>query len=202
MRARLLQHLTYGNVVASLALFVALGGTGYAALALPRDSVGARELRPRSVGHRELARNAVRSDNVRNGSLMLDDFAATARRALTGKPGQAGSPGPAGVNGAKGDAGAPGKDAVALWAAIYRSGRPYLGNATAASEITSGVYRVSFARSVEGCGYLATLADIDGDPASPGRITVAADGNGGVRVNTFGINGLVESNGFHLLVVC
>src|SRR5262245_53502380 len=32
--------LSYSNVVASLALFVALGGTGYAALSLPRDSVG------------------------------------------------------------------------------------------------------------------------------------------------------------------
>jgi hypothetical protein len=37
-----------------LALFVALGGTSYAAVRLERDSVGSRELRNRSVGRAEL----------------------------------------------------------------------------------------------------------------------------------------------------
>ena len=37
---------TFANVVSSLALFVALGGTGYAAVSLPRNSVGARQIRP------------------------------------------------------------------------------------------------------------------------------------------------------------
>jgi len=37
-------RLTYGNVVATLALFVALGGASYAAIALPANSVGTRQL--------------------------------------------------------------------------------------------------------------------------------------------------------------
>ena len=34
------RHLTYANVVASLALFLALGGAAYAATQLPQNSVG------------------------------------------------------------------------------------------------------------------------------------------------------------------
>ena len=51
MLARVRDRLTYTNIVASLALFVALGGTGYAALRLPRNSVGPAQLsvRLRSV---------------------------------------------------------------------------------------------------------------------------------------------------------
>ena len=56
-------------VVACLALTVALGGTGYAAIKLPRNSVGAAQLRKdavvatklsaRSVGPQKLQNNAV-----------------------------------------------------------------------------------------------------------------------------------------------
>jgi hypothetical protein len=41
--------LSYSNVVASLALFVSLGGASYAAIALPAHSVGRRELRAGAV---------------------------------------------------------------------------------------------------------------------------------------------------------
>jgi hypothetical protein len=45
---RLLNHVRH-NAVAYVALFVALGGTGYAAIGLPAGSVGARQLRNGSV---------------------------------------------------------------------------------------------------------------------------------------------------------
>jgi hypothetical protein len=48
-------RLTYANVVATLALCLALGGASYAAVNLPRDSVG--------------------SEQVRDGSLRLHDIA-------------------------------------------------------------------------------------------------------------------------------
>ena len=49
--ARVRGRLTYANVIASLALFVALGRTSYAALRLPHNSVGPAQLsvRLRSV---------------------------------------------------------------------------------------------------------------------------------------------------------
>jgi hypothetical protein len=51
-------------VVAITALFVALGGTGYAAFKLP----------PHSVGKQELKRNAVTTTKIDNGTLRLKDF--------------------------------------------------------------------------------------------------------------------------------
>jgi hypothetical protein len=45
---RIIDHVR-GNLVAYLALFVALGGTSYAAVQLPAGSVGARELKNRSI---------------------------------------------------------------------------------------------------------------------------------------------------------
>ena len=55
---------TPAMVVAAIALFVALGGTGYAALKLP----------PQSVGKKELKRNAVTTAKVDNNTLRLKDF--------------------------------------------------------------------------------------------------------------------------------
>jgi len=37
------------NTIALLALFVALGGTSYAAISLPRNSVGARQIRNHTI---------------------------------------------------------------------------------------------------------------------------------------------------------
>src|SRR5436305_10451068 len=41
---RIASRLTYANVLATLALFAALGGASYAALAIPANSVGTRQL--------------------------------------------------------------------------------------------------------------------------------------------------------------
>ena len=48
MHTRLLNHIRH-NVVAYLALFVALGGTSYAVVNLPANSVGARQLRNHAI---------------------------------------------------------------------------------------------------------------------------------------------------------
>jgi hypothetical protein len=45
---RLIAHLR-GNLVGWIALFIALGGTGYAAISIPRNSVGAAQIRNRSI---------------------------------------------------------------------------------------------------------------------------------------------------------
>src|SRR5262249_16407884 len=102
---RIREHLTYANVCASLALFIALGGTSYAAFSLPRDSVGERELRARSVGTSELKASAVTSRNVRDGSIAPRDLSATARSALAGPPGPQGVAGQTGATGSKGERG-------------------------------------------------------------------------------------------------
>jgi hypothetical protein len=45
---RLIAHLR-SNLVGWIALFVALGGTGYAAISIPRNSVGSAQIRNRSI---------------------------------------------------------------------------------------------------------------------------------------------------------
>jgi hypothetical protein len=75
--------------IALLALFIALGGTSYAASTLSKGSVGAREL----------GRGSVASSEVKNGSLMKRDLRPRLVAALEA------APGPAGPAGAKGDPG-------------------------------------------------------------------------------------------------
>jgi hypothetical protein len=50
MRRRFRLRLNYSNVMATVAVFIALGGGAYAAVALPPGSVGPKQLRPRAVG--------------------------------------------------------------------------------------------------------------------------------------------------------
>ena len=88
----LLRRPSPALVVASLALLVALGGTGYAAVALPRDSVGAAQLRTGAVGSAE----------VRNGALRAVDVAPAALAALHGRTGPQGPAGPKGEPGLSG----------------------------------------------------------------------------------------------------
>src|SRR5690349_21601468 len=83
---RLRARLSYANVMATLAVFIALGGSSYAALKLPRNSVGATQIRT----------GAVRASEVKNGSLRVSDLSASARRSLRGAVGPAGPQGPAG----------------------------------------------------------------------------------------------------------
>jgi hypothetical protein len=62
--------------VALLALFVALGGSSYAAVQLSKDSVRSRNIKDGEVKRADLARNAVGSSQVADGSLRAADFKA------------------------------------------------------------------------------------------------------------------------------
>ena len=83
-------RLTFANVAASAALFIALGGTGYAALSLPKNS----------VGNLQLKAGAVNSAKVADGSLKAVDFSKD--QLPTGVAGPAGPPGSQGPVGAPG----------------------------------------------------------------------------------------------------
>jgi hypothetical protein len=70
MLRKLTTRLSYANVMATIAVFVALGGTGYAAaLHLPRNSVGNAQLRRHAVTNSKLAVHAVTSSRVKPDSL-------------------------------------------------------------------------------------------------------------------------------------
>jgi hypothetical protein len=84
---------SYADIVATVALFVALGGTSYAALQLSKGE----------VKRRHIARDAVTSPKVKDGSLLAKDFRGGELPA--GPQGPAGLQGARGLGGAKGDKG-------------------------------------------------------------------------------------------------
>jgi hypothetical protein len=68
MPRRLLHHIR-SNVIGYAALFISLGGTSYAAIAIPAGSVGTRQLRNGAVTGSKLAKNAVSAVNLNPSSI-------------------------------------------------------------------------------------------------------------------------------------
>ncbi len=76
--AQLLSRLTFANVVAVLALFVALGGSSYAALrvdsaSIADNSIRSEDLRNNDVHGRDITKDTVRGTDVRDDDLQGRD---------------------------------------------------------------------------------------------------------------------------------
>jgi hypothetical protein len=99
-------RLTYANVIATLALFLALGGaTAFAASQLGKNSVGGKQLK----------KNSVTAAKIKNGAVTQAKIATSAQNALkggTGPAGLKGATGPAGPQGPTGPSGIAGVNAV------------------------------------------------------------------------------------------
>lgn len=188
---RIRERLSYANVISSMALFIALGGTSYA-LTLPHNSVGSTQIRSRAVGTSEIRTGAVRSSEVRNRSLGIQDLALRTRESLRG---EAGPPGPPG---ATGQSGLTYREAIAATGALVR------GNAISSGRRAPNEFLVGFRNSVDECVSTATLATVEGgSPTTPpaGRITVARE-KGDVLVKTYDAAGSATFLPFHLIVAC
>ena len=179
--------LSYANVTATVALFVALGGTSFA-LTLPRNSVGAPELKRDSVGRSEIRRGAVRSDELGNRAVRLRDISLSAREALQG---QTGPPGPAGPT---------------LFTTINSANHQVRGNATASGQIDAGTTAVTFGRSMANCVPVATLTTAPGGqiPVAPSTAHIHAElgSQGRVVVRTWDAAGTPVDYPFNLVVAC
>jgi hypothetical protein len=75
--------LTYSNVMATIAVFVALGGGAYA-VSVPRNSVGAKQLKNRAVSSAKIKHGAITTRKVRDRSLLARDFKPKQLPALGG----------------------------------------------------------------------------------------------------------------------
>ena len=152
--------------VGLLALFVALGGTSYAAVKLPRNSVGTAQIKNHAVTTSKLSTSTV--------------------KALKGAKGDPGATGPAGAAGVKGDPGAPATFSAAVAA---NSNTPGLAGGTAtavpaASVTLKGDGKIlvlvtgTFTATCTGggpCAY-AVGAKLDGAPIPNADTTVTATG--------------------------
>ena|SRR5437764_1841256 len=76
MVKRISAHLR-GNLIAYLAMFLALSGTAVAAKALRANSVGSRQIKPGAVRTSDLANNAVTSPKIKNRTISAADIATS-----------------------------------------------------------------------------------------------------------------------------
>jgi trimeric autotransporter adhesin len=69
------KRLTYSNVIASLALFIALGGVAIAA-GLPKNSVGPKQIKRGAVTAAKIRKQAVTSGKLASGAVTIGKLAA------------------------------------------------------------------------------------------------------------------------------
>jgi hypothetical protein len=182
--------------MATIAVFVALGGTSYAVSRLPRNSVGATQIRSGAVSTSEIKRGAVRSTDIRDRGVALRDLSISARNSLRG---QTGPPGPQG---------SPGAPAATLSAAVLAGGN--IARSQGASEPVSnhegeGVYRVGFNRDVSSCYVVATISRSPTQRASGGIVAEMSSVDGErnkIYVYTSNSSGAPADLPFHLIVTC
>jgi hypothetical protein len=148
------KHLTYSNVMATGAMFLALGGVSYAAITLPANSVGSKQIKDGAVG----------SADVKNHALKAGDFKG-------GLPS-----GPRGQRGPKGDAG---PAAAKYWAQIAGGATPSVGassgGVTVSRTAANLASHVVFPADVGKCA--ATITIRGGLPGRTPRILSSSTGD-------------------------
>lgn len=87
------------TVISSAALFVALSGTGYAAVTIKSNSVGSPQIRNHSITERDIKPGSLTSKVIKDQTVTAKDVAPSALRALAGDPGAAGATGVPGAPG-------------------------------------------------------------------------------------------------------
>jgi hypothetical protein len=186
-------------VIACLALAVALGGTGVAAVSqlVPRNSVGTAQIRDNAVTRAKIRNNAINSAKVANRSLLAVDFARNQLPA--GPAGPQGEAGPAGPAGPVGPAGS----VTRLTAVVNSSGSLARSQGTtSAGRLSEGSFEVIFNQNISACTYVATPGSPAGSPLPVGQIAVGTQTPNSVLVRTRDSAGALTDLSFHLIVVC
>ena len=210
MIARLLRHRpSPAIVVACVALLLALGGVGWAATALPRNSVGNAQLR----------NNAVTSRKVKNHSLLRADFKnGQIPRGARGPVGPTGATGPKGATGARGPTGPAGAAGTAniKWALVKGDATivAQSGGITMTSHST-GNYFLNFGSAINTKLILASPAQAGGDTGARGPVSAgpcggtpegsvcrgSANDTSHVRVQTFNAGDVGGDRSFYVAVI-
>lgn len=120
MKNPLRSKLTYANVIATIALFLALGGGAWAASSLPKNSVGAEQLKNGAVTGKKVKSGSLLASNFQAGQLPAGPAGATGPQGIPGEtgprgrgvPGEQGEPGERGPRGEHGPAGPEGDQGI------------------------------------------------------------------------------------------
>jgi hypothetical protein len=78
MLERFRSKLTYANVMATIAMFMVVTGIGFAVAALPKGSVGKKQLKNGAVTKKKLRNSAVSSAKIKKGAVGRSDLANAA----------------------------------------------------------------------------------------------------------------------------
>ncbi len=201
--SRVRKRLSFANVVSMIALFIALGGTSYAATSLARNSVGKGQIRANAVGKSEAAPNsvgkseigtsavgrseiatdgvaaseikkdAIDSDEIADGGLQAADLSAAAQSAING---------------------------VKVHSTVTSAGAQSTGNAKAVTKPAgTGVYTVDLGFDGSACQASVTVTGADVGFAN---VTPDATNKNILTVNTFDGSGTAADRAFNLLVAC
>jgi hypothetical protein len=173
---RFLSRPSPALVIACIALFMAMGGVGYAAA---------------TIGSRQIKNNSVRGKDIRNGTIASRDVK---RNGIGGRAISETKLGP--VNSAQG---------LTQFAVVGANGVPVRGRGISSGSRTgTGAYQVIFNRNVRGCGYFATLGSVGATTPNTGQVSVGqlASNVNGVIVRTTGGGSSAENKSFHLTVSC
>jgi hypothetical protein len=73
MRDSITRRFSYANVMATVAVFLALGGVGYA-ITIPSNSVGTRQLKRGAVTNSRIADNAINARKIINNTIGTNDI--------------------------------------------------------------------------------------------------------------------------------
>jgi hypothetical protein len=133
------RHLTYANVMATIGVFLALGGASYAAIKLPANSVGSRQIKNGAVSSADIKNHSIRSGDFKGGL-------------------------PKGPEGPRGDRG---PAAAKYWARVRGGSTAELLSSSGGITVTraaTGNASVTFPEDVSDCAVALTIAG-----AAPGR---------------------------------
>jgi hypothetical protein len=154
---RLASRLSYGNVVSTLALFVALGGSAGAAAAIT-----SRDVRDGSLTSRDIKDHSLRAADLRTSDLPAGPRGPAGEDGEDGMDGMDGADGLDGVDGEDGARGPVGQDAVRLWAVV---GGGVLVRHKGVVSVTpggAGTHTIRFDRDVSACAYGAVVLGTSG----------------------------------------
>jgi hypothetical protein len=169
-------------VISCIALFVALGGVGYAAA-----TIGSAQIKNNSVRGRDIKNGTIRSRDVRKDAL-----------------------GPHAIKESKLTVAAAGvaslSNGSSHFAVVGANGVIARGRGLASNPVRTGAgrYQLIFNRDVRGCAYVATQGVIGATTPGPGQIgtSALASNPNGVFVRTFDSQGAPADRSFHLIVSC
>jgi hypothetical protein len=223
------RHLSFANVTAALALFVALGGTGYAAIRIPANSVGNAQIQTNAVSASKIRAGAVGASDIRRGAVGASEIRANAvgsseirRDGVGSSEIRRGAIGSSEIHDGAIAAADIGNgvinptalsaatralfQAATLRAAVDGSGTPAAGNAKTVTRMSAGQYTVTFPSDVSGCFYSATpVAVKDDTPVAGSTVRVSSAGTSSpsdVLVETFNAGASHADEPFHLIVDC